>query len=123
MTNGSEYVTAQTCVECDIRKCAYMLGDNKSVVDSSMIPHVKLHKWHMELSLHHVREAIAGDLILFHHINGTDNSADILSKHWSYGSTYQQLRFLSFFSGDPFNKNFSMADVEEEGNVDEAKSD
>ena len=79
---------------CDIHKRAYMLGDNKSVVDSPMIPHVKLHKWHTELSLHHVREAIAGDLILFHHING-----------------------------DPFNENFSMADVEEEGNVDEAKSD
>jgi len=91
-----------------------MLGDNKSVVDSSMIPHVKLHKRHMELSLHCIGEAITGGLILFHHINGTDNSADILSKHWSYGPTYQQLRFLSFFSGDPFNKNFSIADVEEE---------
>ena len=95
-----------------------MFGDNKSVVDSSMVPHIKLHKRHTALSLHRVREAFVGDLILFHHISGADNPADILSKHWSYKPTYPQLRFLLFFSGDPFNMNFSTTDVEEEGAID-----
>ena len=129
-TYGSEYVGARTCVErsinlrltlrylgVPIRRRAYMFGDNRSIVDSSMIPHIKLHKRHTALSLHRVREAIAGDLILFHHINGTDNPADILSKHWSYRPTYSQLRYLLFFSGDPFNANFYTADVEEEGDI------
>ena len=35
-----------------------MFGDNKSVADSSMMPHVKLHKCHMALSFHRVREAM-----------------------------------------------------------------
>ena len=112
-TYGSEFVAARTCVERNvdmrltlrylgvpIRKRTYMFGDNKSVVDSSMIPHVKLSKRHTALSLHRVREAIAGDLILFHHIEGKMNPADILSKHWAYAPSYPQLRLLFHFSGD-----------------------
>jgi len=61
-----------------------MFGDNQSVVDSSTIPHAKLHKRHNALSFHHVWEAIAGAIIGFHHIDGNESPADMLSKHWGY---------------------------------------
>ena len=112
-TYGSEFVAARTCVERNvdmrltlrylgvpIRKRTYMFGDNKSVVDSSMIPHVKLNKRHTALSLHRVQEANAGDLILFHHIKGKMNPADILSKHWGYSDVWPMLKPLLFYEGD-----------------------
>ena len=68
-----------------------MLGDNKSVVDSSTIPHAKLHKCHNALSFHQVREAIAGAIIGFYHIDGNGNPADILSKHWGCRQLLQPL--------------------------------
>jgi hypothetical protein len=57
-TYGSEYVAARTCVEqvMDLRLTlrylgvpihtsrSYMFGDNKTVVESSIRPHAKLHK-------------------------------------------------------------------------------
>jgi hypothetical protein len=123
-TYGSEFVAARTCVErsidwrltlrylgVPIRKRAYMFGDNKSVIDSSMIPHVKLHKRHTALSLHRVREAIAGDMIFFHHIDGKVNPADVLSKHWAHKPSYPQLRLLLFYSGDPNEDNSTTTDI------------
>jgi len=125
-TYGSEFVAARTCVEWNadwrltlrylgvpIRKHTYMFGNNKSVIDSSMVLHSKLHKRHTALSLHRVREAIAGDLIHFHHIEGKINPADILSKHWAHAPSYPQLKLLLFFSGDPY---------QDDGNEDEQKS-
>jgi hypothetical protein len=112
-TYGSEFVSARTCVErsieyrstlrylgVPIRKRAFMFGDNKSVVDSSTIPHSKLHKRHQALSFHRVREAIAARIIRFHHIPGEINPADMLSKHWGYLQTWPQLRPLLFWRGD-----------------------
>jgi len=61
-----------------------MFGDNTLVVDSSTIPHAKLHKCHNALSFHQVCEAIAGAIIGFYHTDGDENPADILSKHWGY---------------------------------------
>ena len=96
-THGSEFVAARTAVErlielrltlrylgVPIRNTDYMLGDNQSVVDSSTLPHTKLHKRHNALSFHRVREAIASKMVQFHHIPGVINPADILSKHWGY---------------------------------------
>jgi hypothetical protein len=93
-TYGSEFVAARTCVEqiIDLRNTlrylgvpiaekGYMFGDNESVVNSSSIPHAKLHKRHTALSFHRVREAIASGYIDFVYLPGADNPADILSKH------------------------------------------
>jgi len=77
-----------------------MFGDNKSVVDSSMVPHIKLHKRHTALSLHRIREAIAGDLIQFIHISGKYNASDVLSKHWAHADAYINLQPLLFYRGD-----------------------
>ena len=77
-----------------------MFGDNKSVVDSSMTPHAKLHKRHTALSFHRVREAIAARVVRFHFIPGTINPADILSKHWGYQQIWPMLQALLFWHGD-----------------------
>ena len=65
---------------------SYMFGDNESVVNSSMNLHAKLHKRHTALSFHRVREAIASKFVDFVFLPGSENPADILSKHWSYNS-------------------------------------
>ena len=58
-----------------------MFGDNRSVVDISITPHAKIHKRHIALFFHRVREAIAAKIIRYHFINGEINPADILSKY------------------------------------------
>jgi hypothetical protein len=74
-----------------------MFGDNKSVVNSSMQLNAKLRKRHTMLSFHHVREAIAADILGFYFLPGEDNPAIVLSIHWgftqkkgrqTYGSIY-----------------------------------
>ena len=93
-TYGSEFVAARICVEqiIDLRNTlrylrvpvcekSYMFGDNESVVNSSSIPHAKLHKRHTALSFHHVCEAVASKYVGFYFLPGADNPADILSKH------------------------------------------
>ena len=78
----------------------YMFGDNKSVVDRSSIPSYKLHKRHMILSLHRIREAIASKMVTFIHIPGLSNPADILSKIWGYQQVWRVLQPLLFWEGD-----------------------
>ena len=103
-TYGSEFVAARTCVEqvidlCNtlrylgvpVREKSYMFGDNQSVVNSSSNIHAKLHKRHTALSFHRVYEAIASKFIDFNYLLGSDNPADVLSKHWSYSSVKDNL--------------------------------
>ena len=112
-TYGSEFLAARTCVEqvIDIRTTlrylgvpiegpSYMFGDNQSVVGSSTTPDAKLHKRHTALSFHRVREAIASGMITFLFINGCNNPADILSKHWGFSQIWPMLKALLFHSGD-----------------------
>jgi hypothetical protein len=112
-TYGSEFIAARTCVEqiidlrttlrylgVPVRNKSYMFGDNKSVVDSSMQVHSKLHKRHTILSYHRVRETIAAGMIGFYFIPGEHNPADILSKHWGYSQVWTRLRTLLFWSDD-----------------------
>ena len=122
-TYGSEFVAACTCVEqamdlrttfrymgIHIRNHGIMFGDNKSMVDSSVTPHAKLHKRHLALSFHHVHEAIASKIVSFYHIPGNINLANILSKHWGYQQVWHSLRALLFWSGNP---SVSMDDSED----------
>ncbi len=106
-TYGSEFVAAQICVEqiidlrntlrylgVPIRDQSYMFGDNESVVNSSSVPHSKLHKRHTALSFHHVREAVASKYVGFYFLPCADNPADVLSKYWSYASSWANLQCL-----------------------------
>ncbi len=112
-TYGSEFVAGRTCVEqaIDLRQTlrylgvpihekAYMFGDNKSMIDSSLQPHAKLHKRHLILSFHRVREAIASGIIQPYHLPGDCNPADLLSKHWSYSKVWRLLKSVLFWQGD-----------------------
>ena len=83
-----------------MREKSFMFGDNQSVVTSSTIPHSKLHKRHTALSYHRVREAIASGVVIFAHIPGNTNPADILSKHWAHPQVWPMLQALLFHQGD-----------------------
>jgi len=89
-TYGSEFTVARMGVDkvlaeryklralgVPIEGPAYMFGDNKSVVLSSMIPSHALNKRHNFLSYHRVRECIAAThngqpILKFLHISGKD---------------------------------------------------
>ena len=112
-TDSLEFVAAHICVEqiVDLRNTLrylgvpfqeknYMFGDNESVVNSSSIPHSKLHKRHTALSFHCVCKAVASKYVGFYFLPGADNPADVLSKHWSYTSSWNNLQGLLFWRGD-----------------------
>ena len=115
-THASEFVAAHACVEqiidlritlrclgVRIRDVSDMFGDNESVVNSSMQPHGKSHKRHVALSFHRVHEAIASKIVAFFHMPGSDNPADVLSKHWGHQQVYELLQPLLFWEGDTMN--------------------
>jgi hypothetical protein len=112
-TFGSEYVAARTCTEqiIDLRNTlrylgvavessSFMFGDNETVVNTASTPHGKLHKRHNALAFHKTRASIAAKILRFHHIAGTTNPADVLSKHWDYASIWQVLQPVLFWKGD-----------------------
>ncbi len=64
-TYGSEFLAARVCVDqiedlrttlrylgVEVKGKSYMFGDNKSVIDSSKLPHSSLKKRHLALSYH-----------------------------------------------------------------------
>ena len=69
----------------------YVWGDNKSMIDSSTIPEARLHKRHNILSFHYVRSMISRGYIYLEHLASEWNFADILTKNWSYQSSYYKL--------------------------------
>ena len=91
---GSECSLARTCVEqildlrvtlrclgAPIRYLSHMFGDNKTVVDNSMMSHGKTHQRHVAFSFHRAREKIAVNIVNYLFINGKVNPDDILTKH------------------------------------------
>ena len=104
-TYRSEFVAAKTVTEqiaevrqtltylgVPIKSKAYMFGDNKSVVTSSMVPHSLLSKRHNILSYHRVREAITAKILVFHWCDSSQNKSDILSKHWEFHQKFELKR-------------------------------
>jgi Reverse transcriptase (RNA-dependent DNA polymerase) len=112
-TFGSEFTAARIAVDqiMDLRMTlrflgvpvvqkSYMFGDNQAVVKNGSIPHSSLNKRHNALAYHRVREMIAAKVLGYYWIDGKDNPADIVSKHWGYQQVWQMLKPLLFFSGD-----------------------
>ena len=112
-TYGSEFVAARTAMEqiidlrlqlrylgVTIKGSTMMFGDNESVVNSSSLPHARLHKRHTALSFHRVREGIAAGVAQFYYIPSLSNPADILSKQWGYQQAWPMLQPLLFWEGD-----------------------
>jgi len=77
-----------------------LFGDNQTVVNGASMPEVKLQKRHLMLSYHYMREAIATGEYVYAFVNGKDNPADILSKHWSYSDVWPLLKPILFWQGD-----------------------
>jgi hypothetical protein len=115
-TYGSEYVAGRTAVEqvMEIRNYFRYLGvpvlgktrvfgDNESMIKSSTLPHSVLTKRHNAISYHKVREAVASDMMSLHHIPGTENPSDILSKHWAHCDVWPMLQKILFWYRDRDN--------------------
>jgi hypothetical protein len=103
-TYGAEFCAGRTCIEqvVDLRntfrylgvpvhQTSYVFGDNKSMIDSAVFPHSRLHKRHNILSFHYVRCMISKGFISLNHVPSEDNLADIVTKHWSYSGVYKRL--------------------------------
>ena len=84
-----------------------LLGDNKTVVDSTSIANSRLHKRHLMLSYHYVREALATGEYVYSFVNGKYNPSDVLSKHWCHNDVYPLLRPILFMSGNVFDSPYS----------------
>jgi hypothetical protein len=112
---GSEFIAARTCVDqvinlltslhylgVWIHNKSFASGDNKSMLDSTTIPHSKLHKHHNALSFPRVCEAITAKYISkYHLVSGEFNPADILvTKHCGYPQIWRLLQPLLFCQGD-----------------------
>ena len=65
-----------------IKSKSFRFGNNRSVVNSAILPHSSLSKRHNILAFQRVREAIAANIIDFHWIQSEYNLSDMLSKHW-----------------------------------------
>jgi len=86
-TYGAEGDAARTAIEQQRSTLIYLevpidgpalpLGNNKTIVDNTSIPHGKLHKRHLMLSYHYVRESIASGSYKYAFVNGKDNLSDI----------------------------------------------
>ena len=112
-TFGSEFTAARIAVDqiIDLRTTlrylgvpvnekSFMFGDNQAVVTNSSIPHSSLNKRHNALAYHRVREMIAAKVLGYYWIDGKENPADIVSKHWSYPQVWHLLKPILFYSGD-----------------------
>jgi hypothetical protein len=116
VTYGSEFITAHhMCVDQLIDHCttlhylsvlihetSYKFGDNhQTIVDSSTIPHAKLHKCHNAFSFHHVYEDISAKFIGLFNLPSKFYPANIMTKHWGYHQqTWRLLQPLLFYQED-----------------------
>jgi hypothetical protein len=109
-TYGSEFVAGRTATEqvinmhyvlrmmgVPIDGPAYMFGDNKSVITSSMIPHLMLGKRHNILSYHRYREAIATGIsnILCH----MEDLSDVMTKFLAHAVSYPLVKYFLYWKG------------------------
>ena len=77
-----------------------LFGDNKTVVNGASLPQAKLHKRHLMLSYHYLREALATGEYVYSFISGKENPSDVLTKHWAHKDVWPMLQALLFWRGD-----------------------
>jgi hypothetical protein len=113
-TYGSEFVAGRTATEqvIDIRHTLCMMGvpidgptcmfgDNKSVIASSTMPHSMLGKRHKNsmLSYHRCREAIAAGISEMFHMDGKQNSSDVMTKFLAHAVSHPLVKYFLFSKG------------------------
>jgi hypothetical protein len=84
----------------NLEATSWLLGDNKSVITSSRIPHSLLSKRHNALAYHRVRSAIAGGFMKFCKIDGKENVSDIMTKYLPYATFWPLIQPLLFWRGE-----------------------
>jgi hypothetical protein len=77
----------------------HMLGDDRSLVDSSVQVNVKLYNRHTILSIHQAIEHFTFKMIGFYFISGDYNPTDILRKRWGYSKDWTRIKGLIFLIG------------------------
>jgi hypothetical protein len=78
---------------------SYMIGDNQAVITDSSMTHSSLSKRYNALAYHRAREIIA-NILGYYLVDGKNNPADIVSKHWSFPQILHLLKPLLFYSGN-----------------------
>jgi hypothetical protein len=63
-----------------VNKPTRLFGDNLGVIQNASMPEANLHKKHVAISFHRVRECVAAKIVAPYHVDGKDNFADILTK-------------------------------------------
>jgi hypothetical protein len=63
-----------------VEETLLLIGDNMSVVLNTTIPSSPLKKKHLACAYHRVREAIAGKIVHYAHVDSKENVADIFTK-------------------------------------------
>ncbi len=120
-TYGSEFVAARIATEqivdlrytlmamgVPIEECSWLIGDNRSVVTSSTIPHSKLNKRHNALSYHKVRSCVAAGFLKFVYAPGKFNLSDPLTKFLSYAVLMPLINATLFWRGETFRASDSL---------------
>ena len=116
-TYGSEFVAAKQATEqimamrltlrymgVPLEESAWMLGDNRSIITSSTIPHSQLTKRHNALAYHRVRAAVASGFLKFCWIDGKQNVADVLTKYLPYAVFKPLVEPLLDWKGDTYKE-------------------
>ena len=91
---GTEFLAARKCLEqvvelrnylrylgVPINSISYVIGDNKSMIDSAIFSFLKLHKRHHILSYHYVRSILVAKFVNLSHLSSENNATDIVSKY------------------------------------------
>ena len=65
-----------------------------------MTPNGKIHKRHIALSFHRVRESIAAGIVTYQFIDVKHNLEDVLNKHWAHNYIWATLKPILFWPGD-----------------------
>ena len=83
---------------------SFMFGNNVLVVNSTMMPAVKLQRLSHILNYHRTREAQAKGIVKFVHMNGNENPADILSKNFPSNTRFPLMKPCLFWNNMDFVK-------------------
>ena len=116
-TYGAEFVAARMGVDktidlvfalkamgVPVEEPAWMLGDNQSVITSSVIPSSTLKKRWIALAYHRVRAAIAHRIIRFCHVDSANNASDFLTKALGHQKGWPLIQPLLFWKGNTMGK-------------------
>ena len=87
-----------------LEESAWLMGDNESVITQSTIPHLTLTKRHNFLAYHKVRWAIAGKIMKFLKVKGTENPSDTMTKFMPHSEAYPVLQPILFWRGETFEQ-------------------